>query len=278
MRGLKYSSLLLLLCLCSVLLLAEGKKYSLKTEWKKGSKLSVSIDEKLTYAYAGADAEKAQRTLTMELEVLEPAANEVSMRVRITSVKREGLDTKNLPSGPSKKLFSLLKEKGITVTLSSKGEVKKIEGFEELCKEVVPGDSDEDKMSRQMLKLQWEESIKGFMELFGFVTSDGREVTVGDKWTRKRKSTAMITLDCEIEYSVSLKEVKKEGDEKIAVVSYAVASLKSEFLQVKESKGEGTLLFSLTKKRIKKFSLNQEFVVNGDKETHLINVTVSEKE
>lgn len=270
--------LFLLFCLSafSVMLLADGKKYSLKTEWRKGDSFRVSIEEDLTYAYAGADEETAQRTLEMQIEVLQAERSRVSMKVKIIHVKRENIDTKKLPEGPSKRLFSLLGERGVTVVLSDDGEVKELKGLAELCREAVPGDGEEAKMSREMLKLQWEEPIKSFMRLFGFVTSDRREASVGDKWTRRLKSTAMITLDSEIEYSISLKEVKKQDDEQVAVVSYSVVSLKSEFLQVKESKGSGTLIFSLTKKRLREFSLKQEFVVDGDRETHSIDIKISE--
>ncbi|MCX7703627.1 MAG: hypothetical protein N2234_05960 [Planctomycetota bacterium] len=260
--------------LCATLFAAGD---SLETEWKKGAKFEVSLSEKLEMDYGGGDKLTSSLTSKTAVEVLDVKGNEIQMKVSLLSFKRSGekeIDSEKLEGDAQKKMFSLVKEKGLLVTIS-KSEIKQIKNIDEYSKEAASGDEN----VAAMLALQYEPVFRSMMKWLIFISSAGSKSggknlseRIGEKWsvTLKAHSLTVVYQEVDITYDVTLKEVKAESAE----LTYTLKSVKSE--EVKEAKGSGSLQFDLKNKRPSKFSLEQSFKFDGEVEKQNVTLELSE--
>jgi hypothetical protein len=270
----KYLFTLILASLVS--LIFAGDEETLKMEWKKDSKFDLSVSEKVELSYGEGQDLVATLSMNANIEVIDSKKDEVSVNVRLASLKRSGeveFDSEKLEGDAQKKMFSSIKEKGVTVSIS-KGEIKEIKNLEELSKEASAGDEN----TSAMLTYQYDTAIRAMLRWLLFTSSfEKRGETkklserIGTKWDASAKPfSAMISQEIEITYEATLKEVKEQK----AILNLSPKSAKTE--EVKEVKGSGTLEFDTAKKRPVKLSLEQSFKLEDGTEKQKITVELSD--
>jgi hypothetical protein len=180
------------------------------------------------------------------------AADEIVLEQKIESVKvkaGQGL------GDPQAKVAEQMAGSVFTITLNSKGEVTKVEGFDDLIKKLSQNNEEIGKLLKSILT---EDTMKqGIQEAFGFVP--GKPVNKGDSWKRQMRLSMgpMGTFVVDMDYTYQGKA--KDGEEVGVKGTYSYEAPKGGAggLPFKVTKGEfkteeakGTLIFDAATGRL----------------------------
>ncbi|MBX2922893.1 MAG: hypothetical protein KF746_11915 [Chitinophagaceae bacterium] len=156
-------------------------------------------------------------------------------------------ETAGLTNNPVERMLNALKDQTITVTVSSNGAVKSINGYEELGYRFLSGFSDNDSYGREIARQQWDQIIingivKGNIGQM-FKTLPDTSVYLGFRWMVSEKQEGELPMD--IETIFLIKEINDDG--KIVVASES--KMKSAEGAITNIPGQKDVSATLTGKR-----------------------------
>ncbi|OAI53058.1 hypothetical protein AYO44_16320 [Planctomycetaceae bacterium SCGC AG-212-F19] len=190
-------------------------------------------------------------TTVSSFKVLKAAPDEVVLEQKIESVKIKAAQG----AAPQAQVAEKMTGSVFKVTLNGKGEVTKLEGFDELIKKLSENNDEIGKLLKAILT---EDTMKqGVQEAFSFVP--GKPVNKGDSWKRQMRVAMgpMGTFIVDLEYTYQGKG--KDGEEVAVKGSYSYEAPKAGAggLPFKVTKGEfktddakGLLIFDTTQGRL----------------------------
>ncbi|MCX7702532.1 MAG: DUF6263 family protein [Planctomycetota bacterium] len=270
---------LFLLAIFPLLLADEAEKYHLVLKLAKGEKLYYeSVGKQSQTMVMMADKRETVSEVVTEYEVTEVSEDFFSLSLRILKIKNFSpageYDSEKESAHPLsegyRRYFDALLNHPLKGKISPKGEVKEVEGFEGLEKEIEnliqealkPYEEKpafKDVMSKVMRR-SIEDNLKAPFSLCFFLPQE--KVSVGDKWTIKQMRELAT-----FEWEATLKEVNEKEGKLIATIMLALKAItydkKSNPLAAFETpegvKGEGVVLFNIRDGRLDSMEANLSY-------------------
>jgi hypothetical protein len=230
----------------------EGVKFELK--FKEGETFFVETtnNSKQTMTFAGMkqDSDSESTTIT-KFKVLKVDKDATVIEQTIESIKNK--TSGGLPGAD--KIMDSMKGQTFKLTLNAKGEVTKLEGYDEFIKKLG---SDNDTTAKLLKSFMSEDTLKASAaENFAFLPD--KPVNKGDSWKRTQSVPLGPLGTLKGETSYTYKGPGKDGEEISAEQSLAYSPPKEDDsgLPFKITKGEmkadkasGTMVFDVTKGRL----------------------------
>ncbi len=230
-RRLWFGSAVVLALLAGPALADDAVKLEMK--FKEGDKFYVETvsSTKTVMDILGKNESAIDSTQVTSITVKKSDKDGVVLVERIESLKN-----KNLPGAD--KIMDALKGATITLTLNNKGEVTKIEGYDEFMKKLSADNEQTGKMLRSFMS---EDTIKATAsENFAFLPA--KAVSKGDTWKRPQTIPLGPMGSLKGESTYTFKGAGKDGEE----ISFDQSL---EYAPPKE--GDDSLLFKITKGEMK---------------------------
>jgi hypothetical protein len=268
-------------------LAADAVKLEMK--FKEGDKFYIETvsNTKQDLEFMGAKIKsEIDSTQVSSFKVLKSDKDEVVIEQKIESIKTK--TSGGLPGTDSDKLTDAMKGATFKVTLNNKGEVTKIEGYDEFVKKLSADNEVAGKMIKAFMN---EETIKSTAaENFAFLPP--KPVSKGDTWKRSQVVPLVALGSLKGETTYTYKGPGKDGEE-IAydqTMEYAPPKEGDDSLPFKITKGEmkaekasGTMVFDASKGRLVKTDLTMKmkgsmtFDVAGNTTTLTMDMTQTSK-
>ncbi len=161
---------------------ALGQEVELKWKFKEGDKFWVedSNVQKQVVVVVGQTQKVEQKTTTItsyEITKVTSETIEVRMKIEAVDVRSDG------GIGVYEKIMEKSKGTVFNITMTPRGEVKKLDGFEDFAKRIGGGDPDVDKMLKELFTPEM--FIQSIEQGFAFVPD--KKVKKGESWTRGSK-------------------------------------------------------------------------------------------
>ena len=261
-----------LLCVFCLLfsLVAGEKEHELRLKLKKGEKLYYQTKNRNdSKALQGKNTSETVSVVEHRVEEVEEERAKVNMD--ILKLKYKGNDgvfdsEKEKSSVPQSRadVFNALVDEELKVKVKPNGEVEKVEGEEELKKEVAESMKDDPmtKMLPETMREGLAESlIRNAYGLFLFQFLPNEKVSVGDTWTVEQRQPLMKLV-----WEAKLKSVRKKRKKQIATIILTLKDVSLQagggnnplvgMLDVGEKQGSGKIEFNITDGRTLSFSMS----------------------
>jgi hypothetical protein len=231
---------------------AEGTK--LELQFKEGDTFFVETTDntKQSVDILGMKHDTDSESVTVtRFKVLKADKDETVIERRIESIKNKSVS--GLP-GAVDKIMDAMKGQTFKMTLNAKGEVTKLEGYEEFMKKLG---TDNDATTKLLKSFMSEETLKeSAAEIFAFLPD--KPVSKGDTWKRSKSVSLGPLGSLKGDSSFTFKGTGKDGEE-IAVeqsMAYSppkeddgAAGFKISKGEMKSEKSGGTIIFDASKGR-----------------------------